>query len=357
MSNEPITTIAASPSTPALVGLRAASYRFKLLDQYDRPIGELHPDRTETPIITLQADRAIQRDMTTFNLIPQERAHVNPLSDRVAPYIILANGSESPLGVFLFSDDSQPIYSYGPTMSASLVDKGLILDQPVEHSVSVSTNSAVRDAVIELLAEVGIVGVVETGDAIVGAPMSWPAGTSRRQIILDLGVVAGYMAPYFDARGVCFVKAVIDPEEAPVDATHTEGGSVYASSIVNSNDLLRTPNRVVVLGADASSAPIVGSFDIPASAPNSYFNRGFRMTEVVQQQGLSSSGQAAAAARSYAMSRTVFEYLSFTSPPDPRHDVFSVVQFNGERWLEQAWSLPCTPDGPMTHSLRRVLNG
>lgn len=338
------------------IGLRATSYRFDLLDNDEAVIGALHPVRDEglTPVITHDRSRLIMRDMTNLNLAPDETAHVNPLSDRVRPWMLLEDGSEHPLGVFIFAEASAPHYSYGRTLSSSLVDKSIILDQPLDHSVSVSAGWYVRPIILALFAEVDVDVAVDSSGVTFGGPMSWAAGTSRMQVIVDLCTVAGYMPPFFHHTGVCHVHQFIDPDDHDVDVSYGEGHNIYAASPVETNDLLRTPNRVVMVGNDANNTPVVGSYDVPAGSPFSFEVRGFRVVEVIQQQGLESNATAAAAARTYALTRHVFEHVSFSGPPDPRHDGHTVVDYLGEHWLESQWSLPLTAHGPMTHTLQKV---
>jgi len=163
------------------------------------------------------------------------------------------------------------------------------------------------------------------------------------------------MPPFFHHTGHCHVHQFIDPETRAVQVAYEDGLNIYAASPVESSDLLRTPNRFVIIGTDPkTSGPIVGIYDVPATSPFSFFNRGIRVVQVVDQQGIETASAAATAVRNYALSRQVFEYVSFLGPPDPRHDGHTIVEFRGERWLENLWSLPCTPYGPMSHTLQKV---
>ena len=72
-------------------------------------------------------------------------------------------------------------------------------------------------------------------------------------------------------------------------------------------------------------------------------------------QGLATQAQANKGAVNLARTRSVaFEWLTFTSTADPRHDTWDVVEAFGKRWLETSWSLELRSGGPMAHTMRRV---
>lgn len=340
------------------IGQRATSYRFELLDLRENVIGEIHPDRDNTPTITQDSTRFIQRDMQNLNLTPTERAEVNTFSDRVRPNLVLENGAEFPLGVFLFADPSRPRYSYGLPLSSSLLDKGFILDQPLSNATSVRAGTPVREAILQLINPLGLAVdfSVENSGAVTGAAMTWAPGASRAQVLSDLCLVGAYFAPYFDNHGVGRIRVRPTAANAVTDVVYADGRNIYAGTPLESDDLLRAPNRFTVIGNDAAAGalPIVGTYDLPADAPHSFYNRGFRVIAIKQQQGLANNGAAAQAARVFADTQSVFEYVTFDGPPDPRHDGNSIVEYMGERWLEVSWSMVLGPAGPMTHQIRKV---
>lgn len=352
------------PQTSALldlagIGQRAVAYRFDLLNNQDRLIGELHPVSGEgTPTITHDTSRAIVRDVSPLNLSPVDAAAVNPLTDRVRPVMLLEDGSEHPLGIYLFGDASTPMWSYGEALSSTLVDKGLILNQAIEKSVGVEAGADVRAVAVQLLADVGIVAVVDAPVVwAVGAPMVWPGGTLRWQVLADLATNAGWEPPWFDHLGVCRLQRLVDPEA--VEPAVVYDRNMYAESMVVTNNLLRAVNRTIAISSDSTQQAFVGIYDVPAGAPHSFYARGFRVTEVFNVQGIGSQAAVDASARTLALStgahratETYVQHLSFQGAPDPRHDGYTVVTAVGRRWMESSWSLPLTPHGPMSHMVR-----
>jgi hypothetical protein len=126
-------------------------------------------------------------------------------------------------------------------------------------------------------------------------------------------------------------------------------------SVVESDNLLNAPNRFLVISnsGDADAEPIVGQFDVPSSAPHSIDNRGFVILDTRDLQSASTS-QAFAMARTLALTNTIVEQREIATPPDPRHDSYDVVHWDGENWLEVAWSMTLIEGGSMSHVLQKL---
>src|SRR5690606_10982070 len=62
---------------------RTDSFRFELCDKDLKPIGELHPDFSQTPTIQNDTSSSSSRRLQNLKLFPDEEQDVNPLTDRV----------------------------------------------------------------------------------------------------------------------------------------------------------------------------------------------------------------------------------------------------------------------------------
>ncbi len=127
---------------------------------------------------------------------------------------------------------------------------------------------------------------------------------------------------------------------------------------METDDLLTAPNRFIVISnvSSDSSAPVTASFDVPASAPHSIQNRGFVVAQVEDLQ-VPDPTQAMAVAKNLALRQTIFEQVTLTTAPDPRHDSYNVVWWQGEPWLELSWSMALVEGGAMNHLLRKAYRG
>ena len=235
--------------TPA----RRESVRFDVLDTDLLKVGELNPDRrTSVPRISNSSDRSLKRSLSNFRLPPDQAADLDTLAARVRPVWVLQDGSEYPLGVFLFADASRSRFTYGLELTATLVDQLFILDQELEASLSYSTGTVITEALDELAAAAGIdARVVTPSTQALSYPVAWKAGTSRLRAMSELCQMLSYSSPYFDNDGVLRIVAARNLATATPDFVYSEGdvstGRVYANTIVETDDLLRAPNVYIVI--------------------------------------------------------------------------------------------------------------
>lgn len=338
------------------VRARREKVRFDLTDPAGRKIGEVHPQRQCT--ITNESTAQIKRKLTGFMLTPSDTAAVNPLTDRVRPYWVLDDGSEYPLGLFLFAEASTAVLSYGDRLTGTLVDQGLILAQEIDRTVGFDAGTSATTAISTTLELAGFYGAsVAASTFELGSPVAWPAGqagTTWAKILDDLCRKAGAYPAYFDATGTVRVRT-IDNVNAVAPVLDYRG-RIRAGSIVTSNDMLIAPNRYLAVDTSATTGSISATYDIPDSAPHSANRRGFRITKVVEAPGVGDVAQAAAAAQAaYTAAPVSYATASWSTTPDPRADTFDVVRlWDGENWLSTSWTLPCIAGAAMSHRANRV---
>jgi hypothetical protein len=283
---------------------------------------------------------------------------LDTLSMRFRPWWVLGTSEEFPLGLFLFGDDSSTTYSWGEPRSVTGVDQTIILDQPLEESVGYPAGTNIATAINEQAEKAGFGTTqrsVEPSDLTLSAPIAWAAGRDTRlRVIEDLCALIAYLPPYFDNAGMLICRVTPDLSNASPDFTYGFGvGAVVPGSIVSSSDILTAPNRYIAIDTGSTEAPIVGVFDIPDAAPNSYARTGFRRSKVVEAQGLTDTAAAVAAATAaYATDSSTYTWLQFDTPPDPRHDTVDVIEFDGALYRQQSWSLALSAGGQMHHDCR-----
>jgi hypothetical protein len=267
---------------------------------------------------------------------------------------------ETPFGVFLYAGTGRRRRSFGNTLSSTLWDQWLILDQKVRRPFSVRLGQRITDAMTAvLLLTAGLKKFVVHPSMITPSnPMSWPPATSRRRILADMAKVLGYHL-HFDHSGTFVAHPVPNLETTPPDLIYdTDHGGVSRivdDTIDETDDLWQAPNVYLVVSTGPNQEPIYGSYEVPASAPHSKAKRGFEVVKDFQHQGLPNNDWAVALAQIEAASdQFAFRYAEFDGPPDPRHDTFQMIQYLGERYFETGWRLPLRPGGPMHHELRRI---
>lgn len=354
----------------AWVGQRQATFRFALIDGVtNQPLRDLTPLRSRTPSLVHDTQRTIVRTLK-LDLGASDTAAIDPINNRVLLYMA-AQGVEYPLGRYMFIDSSRERYSSGSLSSLSLVDEMFIVDQSIESGfsalvTSVKSESDFGDTVTSLetidQTATRLIAPLPVTMRIDGTPYSsigsWTVGTSRSRILENLTVDGDYFSPWFDNDGVLRVKRTFDPARVVPDFDFDEANKVIAGSISETDTLLQAANRVVVVSngsvsESSASGPVVGVFDVPNSAPHSLFNRGFVIADVRETQ-VDTRIQAEVIARNIAIRSTAFEITELSTPPDPRHDGYNVIHWDGKLWLEIGWAMELVEGGSMRHTLQRV---
>lgn len=331
------------------VGQRSESFRFVLINGLTGgPIGELTPLRTGT--LSHDTNRTIKRSLS-LSLGVADTAAINPISDRLDLYMTV-NGTEYPLGRYVFTNFGKQRFTSGDLSSMTLTDEMYIIDQAIEVGFT-ARSRAVSYSIGQVLADYPFTYTIEGSDFI--AAQSWSAGTRRGQVLADLSLAGDYFTPWFGNDKVLHFIRSFDPVLKVPAFDLDAGRSVSRGGIQETNDLLTAPNRFVVISnaAEDGQAPVYGSADIAPSAPHSIANRGFVIPDVRDLQ-LSTSQQAVAVARSLAVRQSVLEYVNLSTVIDPRHDSYDVVHWDNQLWLEVAWSISLAPGTQMTHTLSKA---
>ncbi len=356
-----MTGVVVQPTSLALATManlpsRSCGFRVDVLSSRLVPIGQLHAIR---PGITVEnnINRSVKRTMDGLAIARTEAVSLNYFSDRARPMWLLEDGTEYPLGVFLISDASTSRHSWGTSAELTFADQGLILQQLVDRSVGYPPGTSIRDAMLQVandyLALPSV--VVDTTDARLGNPVAWAMGRDTwGKVLNDLADLAGFNSGWFDNWGTFTLRrAPSASDDAPPDFDFDGPDRVYADSIVESNATIESPNRYVVISTSSNESPVVGTWDVPAEAPHSFENRGFRVLSVTEKQGLSLQQANDAARVRGQQDADTYQWASFAAAPDPRHDTFNVVRWQGANWREQSWSLALEPGGEHRHELRR----
>lgn len=343
---------------------RAASWRFDLYDGSDYQGTLTLADRGSPPNLSVDTSRAIKRTLTGVVLMPGEIEEIDVVRWSMKLVMLLNDGSQWPQGTFRWADVSRPVVSSmdGVVQMGAVcnfVDQLMIVDQQLDRSVSYPPGTNITDAIVALLAELPIEFNVMSSSAMISPEaeaVSWNIGASRLKIINDLAAMIGYHDLYFNNAGVGILAPMPDPLVVSADVLqYPVGQRTFFGTATRSTNLLDLPNRFVVVNNGATQVPVFGEYDIPADAPHSFENRGFFVTQVEQFQGIASSADATYAAQSLGrMWRFPYETVEFAGPPDPRHDHYDIVNFEGDQFLELSHNVMLRDGSDHQHVLRRT---
>lgn len=370
VSSNPFATVRVSPPNftagdildlKTNVGQVRASVEWEVLDAKLQYLFTIHPDKKSTPSVAVDSTSTIKRTCSGLHLDPTDAAKIDVLTMRVRPYWTFAGHTDRfPLGVFLFSDANRKRMSSGTTLQGTLYDQTVMIDQGLGSTYGLPTNYPVMEALLELAAQVGISGPginLEPCDNLTNGAIAWRAGTSRYEIMTQLATMCGYYPPFFDNNGQLRFKRspssllLVEPDHR----YNLDPSRLIKDTLVESNDLINAPNRYLVVSTAATDQEISAYYDIPASAPHSFANRGYLVVKRIDVQGLTTTGEARKRAQLEAITDfNSFEQAAFDATPDPRHDIFDTVEYLYQTYRETGWSLKCSPGGAHSHSLRKL---
>jgi hypothetical protein len=350
---------------PDYVGQRSATFRFQLLNAVTGDIqGDLHPISNAVPTLTHDTSRTIKRQIQGLFLGVADTRRVSAIQSRVLVSMIIA-GEEWPLGRYMYSDKTDIQTTAGDLSSGVFYDEMFIVDQQLEHGYAAITQQANSSnpiytsmAGVILALTAGLPITVEIEPSPFYSIASWQAGTTRGSAIEQTAIDGDWFSPWFDNAGVMQFIRTFDPATQIPTFDLDVGNRVYANTIFKTNDLITAANRFIVIAnaavsTDSTAQAVVGRYDVPASAPHSISSRGFVIPSVTERQ-IDTPAQANAVAANIGIRQTVFERVELSTPPDPRHDSYDVIHWNGDNWLELAWSLPLIEGAAMTHVMRKA---
>jgi len=364
------------------VGQRTSTYRFDLVDINTGYRREVHPFLDSVPTLSHDVGRTITRRLDNFILDADESALVDVITSRIEPFMVL-DGEDFPLGRYMYNREihikisegvthSSSItdarhhdlnHRHGEISSGSLYDESFIVDQRISESFSQRATIVgglvnavaprVQLVILALLADLPITVDIEATPFFTDS--GWPAGTSRGFMVEQLATDGDYFSPWFGNDSKMHFIRSFDPATAIATFDLDSGSRVIQEKISRTNDLIDAPNTFVVIsnGAEAQSSEIIGRYDVPSSAPHSIANRGF-IIPFVENRQVNTIEQAKAVATNIGQRATIFERIELYTVPDPRHDGYDVLRWQGDNWLELAWSLPLIEGAAMQHVARKA---
>lgn len=332
------------------VGQRQASFRFELTDGVTgEKLGTINPIRAGS--LTHDTSRTITRQLS-LDLGVADTAAINSVRDRISVFMTFPSGVEYPMGRYMFTDLSNIVTTAGDLSGVVLNDEMFLVDQQIEKGV-LGTGRAIMDILQEVLLGLPIHYQIESTPF--DSSENWSIGSTRGQILESLSVSGDFFSPWFDNEGLLRLIRTFDPATKIPDFNWDEGNKVVRSGIVETSDLLTAPNRFIVVSnaADDPDIEVTASADVPSTAPHSISNRGFVIADVQDLQ-LTNTSQAQAVVNGIAQRFTVFEQVGISTVPDPRHDSYNVIRWQGSNWLELAWTMPLVEGAAMSHLLRKA---
>ncbi len=351
------------------VGQRQCTYRFDLINGVSgEHKGEITPIRGAS--LSHNTTQTIKRQLS-LSLGVRDTETINAIQDRVDVTMVFPNGQEYPLGRYMFTSESDQVFTSGELANVILNDEMYLVDQAITQGFDGSTTSlsdtnpaavspssgaagfAITAIVVALFQNLPV--RIEIEPSPFTSTQSWGIGTMRGSIVEALALTGDYFSPWFSNDGAMHFIRAFNPANAIPDFDWDEGNQVMRPSIVKTSNILNAPNRFVVVSSAPSSTkePTFAVANVPINAPHSFENRGFIIADVRNVSSVTTE-QCSAIAQNLVERQTVFETTTLNTAPDPRHDSYNVIKWQGELWLELAWTMGLSEGAPMSHTLRKA---
>jgi hypothetical protein len=336
---------------PPWAGQRKSTFSFTVINGLTgEQLGTITPLRTAT--LRHNTTSTIKRTLS-ISLGKIDTGTIDPVTARVDVEMVLQDGSVWPLGRYMFTTQTKIKFTSGMLSNAVLNDEMFIVDQPMIKGFD-ATNKSVTQCYEQLLADLPVEFIGEP--SVFRMTQGWGASTSLGSVLNSLAVAGDYFAPWFSNDKKMHLIRTFNPVDQVPQFDWDSRNQVLREAITDTSNVLTAPNRFqVVSNTNVDSAPIVGLATVPPTAPHSFANRGFYITQSQTLQ-LFSQSQAQAVATGLANRLTVFETVTLNTLADPRHDSYDVIFWNGSFWLELAWDMNLTAGGGgiMNHTLRKA---
>jgi hypothetical protein len=339
------------------VGVVHSSVRYDLLNRDLDTIGELHPFIDGgAPVVSWESGARIGRTLRNFTIPGYEANDVDTYTSRVRPMWVLEDGTEWPLGVFLWERPDRAYHSWDSPLTSTLLDLGYVLDQAMPRSFGRASRALVTEAIGDLFEQAGFTNfVVQGSDVRVGDPIANPSGTTYGEVMRNLCELAAFPPPFFTAEGQGRAEALpplrdgLNVHRYVID----EGSRVIEGTVTVAPDTANAGGCLVV-SSGASKGEVAGVAYVDPALPWSKERRGFLVLDTFRTQGIESSEQAQRIAAS-RLDRQQGGSVRFDALPDPRHDCYQLAEFGsvGDLYRETGWSLTCEPGGPHTHHVTK----
>lgn len=309
---------------PRLLGPRLERYGVDVLDRDENMLGTVLNRISGS--VEQNADAKIRGGMS----IAMRDNDIDWSSSRFRPWVT-ANGITWSLGIYL---PTTPVFkktSAGAQVSASCLDKLVILDEfAFPAPVSVPPGTVVTTKIRSLLeTDLGESSIRMTDSAhTTSVLMVWPAGTTALRVINDLLESINYSSIWCDRDGRYRVEPYVLPADRDVQASFEKGEASIHSPVWSLTTNNTVPNRVVLAtsGTDTQAGLVATSENHDVTDPYSYPARGRWVTRTYENVEASDQTVLDSLADRYLGSLHPVSYLEISHAIVPL-EVNDVVRF------------------------------
>jgi hypothetical protein len=188
-------------------------------------------------------------------------------------------------------------------------------------------------------------------------PIGFAVGEATGLNISDkLTNLMAFLPTYYDSDGYRISRPVPLPDESWPTFRYAPGqrATEIADQTTQLRSVSRIPNIYIVRSTTPSGEPLAVRYQVASTELNSVERTKIKIVETIEADGAASTAQLLEIAKARAkQDRAVVRTITFSTPPDPRHDGWDVVSWRGERMLEVAWNMDLDAM-VMQHTIKKV---
>lgn len=344
--------------------LRTVNFRFKVI-RNGADYGRLFPLDGSAPTIRMNDDTDLKTSLSG-DFVEDPASPVDWLTDEIQPILVI-DGEESPLGVFLPATVVPTFNGLTNYVHVEAYDRAWrVKDNYTESLVYYPAGTAYMDAIKQLLTACGIALVIETPSTatLAEAREDWDIGTSYLKIINQLLSEINYNPLWFNGQGAAVLEPVSVPTaeniEHTLDSDKVE--SLMVPAFTREMDIYQAPNVFVCVcsNPDKSGPMVATAENTNPQSPLSIMRRGRRIVSINRLDNIASQEELEAYAETLR-NNSMFsgETVVVTTGLLPGFGVADVTALHFEDYnaicIERAWEMNLTIGGDMRHELERVV--
>ena len=347
-----------------LLSPRIISFRYDLLDRFDRKIKTL--DTVETATVSCVSNAQIKRIAKFFI---KDDPTINYASDRIQPLVIFKTSEgyvEFSQGIFLLSsalrtERNGNIYRYIDGYDGNQV----LVDDKFENRYTIASGTNYITAVKTIITSAGITKVnIEGSGKTLSATKEWEPGTTKLTVINALLSEINFVPLYVDENGFYVSRQYVSPSQQAPKHTYEDGelGVLY-NGLVETIDTFGVANKFVAFTSNPDATSLRSSYtNTNPNSPLSTVSRGRTIVDIRQVDDIADQVTLDDYVQRIAFEASqVYGYITAETAIMPTHGINDVAQINysplgiSGKFTETEWTMQLKAGAKMRHTFRRLV--
>ena len=347
-------------------GTRSLDYRFDLLDNQDRKIGDVsHLIVAGSSTIDMDNEAEIHRT-AKFNM--RDDGSVNFLSDRIQPFAILKikkDFIEFPLGVFLLSTPSKSYQNRTIYRNIEAYDKlQILLDDGFTARYVADEGLYVTDVIIDIILATGITQInIERSDVQLPTWFSWDPDVSKLEVVNQLLQAINYEKLYVDEYGYFTSRPYRSPTIRTSEYEYkTDAWSVISPGATALQDFFAVPNQWVGIISEPDRVPLTYTYEnLNEDSPTSIPNRGRTVTKYIDVDAADIVSLQGIVQKKAFEDSQIYTEMTFQTALMPMHSHNDIYHLQHDilgvnaKFQELKWSMTLSTGSLMSHTAREII--